>query len=82
MATMIRPTVTVYNLRQPAKGPQGKPTALSTIQVKIGNHVIASRTLAGTWNAVQAEREFRRFPERFKPVAQGVTVNSLRAMAG
>jgi hypothetical protein len=48
------------------RGPHAKKT-LTQIFVRMGDEVIAERTIPGKWNAFQALTEFRRFPDRFTP---------------
>lgn len=53
---------------------------LTEMQVRMGNTVIASRTSAGAWDEVNALKELRRFPERFK-LEEGWTLEQLKAVA-
>jgi hypothetical protein len=60
--------------------PGGRKKILSLIEARMGETVLATRVIPGTWTAEQARKEFRRFPERFKP-AEGVDVALVKAVA-
>lgn len=60
----------------------GRNSVMSTIFVKMGPTVIASRTLPGKWTEEQAHAEFRKQPHLFKPKdATTFTPDILRRLA-
>ena len=60
-------------------GPNGRKRVLTTIFVRMGDMVVAERTIPGKWDNAAALTEFRRFPERF--TAEGWTREQLVAVA-
>ncbi len=46
-----------------------KPQTLTEIKVRLGEEVVASRTIPGRWSQKQALGEFKRFPTRFTQIA-------------
>jgi hypothetical protein len=53
---------------------------LTEILIRMGDTVIADRTIPGAWDQKAALTEFKRFPERFKP-RDGYTTEVLKAIA-
>lgn len=60
--------------------PNGNRKRLATIIVRMGGNVIANRVIPGVWDETHAMREFKLFPQRFKPVGQW-TQEHLKAIA-
>jgi hypothetical protein len=62
--------------------PKGnKKFPVSTIFVKMGNTIIASRTTPGRYTEEQALVEFRKQPHLFKPKGEPYTLDILRRLA-
>jgi phage gp37-like protein len=76
---MIGKLAMVVNTRVERKGT--RKVVLSDIEARMGDQVIATRTIPGEWTPEQARKEFRRFPDRFVP-NEGVTKEFVRAVAG
>jgi hypothetical protein len=49
------------------------------VQVRMGDVVMATRTLSGRFGQTNALKEFKRFPEKFKPV--GCELSTVKAIA-
>ena len=61
------------------QGPHGRRKA-SEIIVRMGGQPIARRQTLGAWDEKTAEKEFRKFPERFTAIGS-MTAEMLKAIA-
>ena len=58
-----------------------KKFPISTIFVKMGDTIIATRVTPGKYTEEQAHAEFRKQPHLFKPKGEPYTVDILRRLA-
>jgi hypothetical protein len=61
--------------------PKGKKLPVSLISVRMGDTVIARRTIPMAWTEAEALIEFRKQPHLFKPACEPYTVDILRRLA-
>lgn len=65
---------------QRSTGPERAKRNLTAIQVRLGNEVVAERTIPGKWDEVRALAEFKRFPDKFTKTEKWASID-LKSLA-